>query len=254
MVDFRNMTAPRSSREPSSPRDNRLLDTLSLPALERFDLQLVNALHGDELLPPYEPITHLYFPTSAVVAVAGTMADGDTAGVGIIGSEGAIGIVGLMGAGSSPYGKVVQKSGALVRVPREQILHEFDSNVKFRRGILSFVEKFSSQVAQTALCNRWHNVEERLMRWLLLSHDRIDGDVLRLTHEFLALMLGASRVRITQAAKRLQEMGYIKYVRGKVTILDRVGMEANACECLDVIRRAYQKGRAASPSFYTLAA
>lgn len=240
-----------SERTPVSP--NRLLDNLSPQAYERLEAKQVNVVHGDELVAPYETITHLFFPSTAVVAVVGTMADGDTAGVGIIGSEGGIGIVGLMGAGSSPYGKVIQKTGTLIRVPRLNVLQEFDNNARFRRGVLSFVEKFGGQVAQTALCNRWHNVDERLMRWLLLMQDRAGGDVLRLTHEFIGLMLGASRVRVTQAAKRLQELGYIKYARGKVTILDRAGMEANACECYSVISRMYNKSRAAS-TFYNLAA
>ena len=245
--------APAAINDLSTVGQNEILATLSVQTLQRLGIEFVTALDGQEILAPYASITHLYFPVSAVVAIVGTMADGDTAGVGIMGREGAIGIVGLMGAGSSPYGKIAQKGGTLIRIPRVQILNEFDTNARFRRGLLSFVEKFGNQVAQTALCNRWHNVEERLIRWLLLSHDRIDGDFFRLTHEFAALMLGASRVRITQAAKRLQHLGCIRYSRGKVTIVDRAKMEANACECLGVIRRAYNKARSAS-SFYTLAA
>jgi len=220
---------------------SRLLSAVSANTLDRFKPETVRASLGDEILPPYEPIKHLYFPTTAVIAVFGTMENGKTAGLGIAGSEGAAGLVALSGSDSTPYGKCIQTPGELIRVPRGIAVREFDDNSEFRNAILRFVKQFAHQIAQTSLCNCWHNIDHRFMRWLLLSHDRIEGDVLPFTHQFIALMLGSSRVRVTQAAQRLQALGYIDYVRGKLTIADRGALEANACECYDVIRRVYEK-------------
>jgi len=223
----------------TSTADNRLLSALSADAIQRLDLEYVKASFGDELLPADDVINHLYFPTTAVIALVGAKSDGQTAEIGVIGSEGAVGLVPLLGARSSPYNKLIQKGGGLIRVPVKAALQEFQKGDQFHKDVLSFVQKFTNQVAQITLCNRWHTIDQRMFRWLLMFHDRVEGDVIMLTHQFLSLMLGASRVRVTQAAQRLQALGCIKYSRGKLTIIDRAAMEAHACECYQAIRHAY---------------
>jgi CRP-like cAMP-binding protein len=222
------------------PSENKLLARLSDAAIRSLEFEYVKPSFGEELLPPYEPIKDLYFPVSAMISVVGTMAEGQTAEIGVVGQEGAVGLMALMGAATSPYSKTMQLGGDVIRVPVSTAKTVFENEREFREDVLSFVGRFSNQVAQTTLCNRWHSIDQRLIRWLLMHHDRVKGEVIHLTHEFIGQMLGANRSTITQSAQKLQEAGYIKYAWGKMTIRDREGLEASCCECYGIIRQAYE--------------
>jgi CRP-like cAMP-binding protein len=223
------------------PSENELLARLSDTAIRSLDFEYIKVKFGEELLPTHDAIQDLYFPVSAMISVVGIMSEGQTAEIGIVGQEGAVGLVALMGTDTSPYSKVMQLGGDVIRVPVRTAKKVFDNDPKFREDVLSFVQKFTTQVAQTTLCNGWHNIDQRLIRWLLMHHDRVKGDMIHLTHEFIAQMLGANRSTITQSAQKLQEAGFIKYAWGKMTILDRPALEASCCECYGIIRRAYDQ-------------
>jgi len=223
------------------PSENQLLARLSDTAIRGLDFEYVKTKFGEDVLPPDETINDLFFPVSAMISVVGTMADGQTAEIGVVGQEGAVGLVALMGADSSPYTKAIQLGGDVIRVPVSSAKKVFDENREFREDILLFIQKFMNQVAQTTLCNKWHGIDQRLIRWLLVHHDRVKGDMIHLTHEFIAQMLGANRSTITQAAQKLQEAGLIKYAWGKMTILERSALESSCCECYEIIRKAYDE-------------
>lgn len=206
------------------------------PHLERIDAELNKKVYG-----PYEEIPYVYFPINSIVSIVASTANGEMAEVGVVGREGAVGIDVAMGASRSPHLSMFQIAGPSFRISSSEFEKEFRRNGVFHDRILNFVQKIYSQVSQTTLCNRLHHVEERLPRWLLMCHDRIEGDVLPLTQEFIALMLGASRVSITLAAKDLQKIGYIKYVRAKITVVDREGLEDGACECYRIVKREYDR-------------
>jgi len=220
---------------------NCLLSVLSGEADEGLIPERLQTTGGEMLQRSEAPITDLYFPITAVISVVGHMSSGQTAELGVIGNECAAGLIALMGAESATYEKTVQVGGEVVRVPLYSAQREFDKGGEFQRAVHSCTQRFTQQVAQTLLCNRWHPVEQRLIRWLLMRHDRIKGDVIALTHEYIAHMLGANRSTITQTAKRLQEAGYIKYAWGRVTIIDREGLENNTCECYGIIQKKYQE-------------
>ena len=229
-----------------SHADNQLLSSLPsdvrqrlTPHLERIDAELNKKIYA-----PYEEIRHVYFPINSMVSIVASTESGEMAEVGVVGREGAAGIDIAMGANKSPHHSMFQIGGPAYRISGSEFEKEFKRCGDFHDRILSFVQKFYAQVSQTTLCNRLHHVEERLPRWLLMCHDRIDGDLLPLTQEFIALMLGASRVSITLAAKDLQKIGYIKYVRGKITVLDREGLEDGACECYKIVKREYDRAYA----------
>jgi hypothetical protein len=161
--------------------------------------------------------------------------------IGVVGSEGAVGLAVLMGVDISPHRSMIQIAGKAYRASRAHIIEEFRRGDVFHDRVLHFVQKLSVQVSQTTLCNRLHTVDVRLARWLLMCHDRIEGDVLHITQEFIALMLGTSRVTVTQAAHQLQSIGYIRYVRGKITVVDRTGLEEAACACYGIVKREYER-------------
>jgi len=206
------------------------------PHLERIDAPLNMKVYG-----PYEEISHVYFPINSIVSIVASTETGQMAEVAVVGREGAVGIDIAMGANKSPHLSMFQIGGPAFRISGPEFEKEFRRSEVFHDRVLSFVQKIYAQVSQTTLCNRLHHVEERLPRWLLMCHDRIDGDVLPLTQEFIAIMLGASRVSVTLAAKDLQKIGRIKYVRGKITVLDRAGLENGACECYKIVKREYDR-------------
>lgn len=227
--------------ECTSKRDNNcLLSVLSGHAEEDLVTERLLTTSGDMLQPSEAPIRDLFFPTTAIISVVGHMSSGQTAELGVIGNECAAGIIGLMGAGQSSYEKRVQVGGEVIRVPVSSAQAEFDKGGEFQKAVHACSQKFTHQVAQTLLCNRWHPIEQRLVRWLLMRHDRLKGDVIPVTHEYIAHMLGANRSTITQAAKRLQDAGYIKYAWGRMTIIDREALESNTCECYGIIQKKYQ--------------
>ena len=204
--------------------------------LERVDLTL-----GRNLFKPEEPITHVYFPENSMASIVANTDGGQSVEIGVVGREGAVGLDVLFGVDVSPHESMVQIGDGGFRITQRGSAVEFAHGGELNRRLLLFNHKLMMQISQTTLCNRLHKIEERLAWWLLMCRDRIDGNVLRLTQEFLATMLGVSRVSVSQAAAALQNLGLIKYARGQITILDDRGLEAYSCECYLAVRREYER-------------
>lgn len=205
-----------------------------LPHLKKVELP-----NGEILTHPEEKIEFLHFPNNAMISIVATTPDGQCAEVGVVGNEGIAGVDVLLGVGSTPNQIMVQSPGEFGRIPAKIALEEFRRGGEFQRIALLYMHAFMLQISQTALCNRLHTVEQRLARWLLLSHDRAKGDKLMLTQEFLAIMLGTTRPSITTAALILQGGDLIRYRRGNITVTDREGLEHFACDCYAVVKEKY---------------
>ncbi len=221
----------------TSAEDNSLLSVLSSKSIAELRLEQISLPAGEVLLPTDEPVRYIFFPTTAIVAVVGNISNGRMIEVGVCGNEGLAGVAALMGGRISALERRIQIAGELFRSPVALVQREFDRCGDFQKRILHFSQRFTCQVAMTVVCSRFHTVEQRLVRWLLLRHDRLAGDVIPVTQEFIAQMLGVNRSTVTLAANRLQEFGYIKYAWGRITICDRVAMEKMVCECYQVRKK-----------------
>ena len=231
------------SATPQHPHDNRLLAALPGEDAERLLPQLtpvVLAL-GDVLYEPDRAMTYLYFPTTAVVSLIYTMVDGTTAEMGLVGNEGVVGIALFMGGDTTPNRAIVQVAGKGFRLWAPALRAEFQRAGAVQLALLRYTQALITQISQTAVCNRLHSIEQRLCRWLLLTRDRVPFDAIQMTQEFIAHMLGVRREGVTLAARHLQEAGLIRYVRGHITILDRPGLEATACECYRVVKDEFTR-------------
>jgi CRP-like cAMP-binding protein len=228
---------PESTQSRSTK--NHLLTALPDEDFERLlpDLEAVDLPHGQVLYKPDEPIKYVYFPENAMVSVVATTPDGGSAEVGVIGREGMTGIDVLMGVDSTPNESMVQLPDGGRRISTEAIKKEFKLGGALQSLLLRYINSLLTQVSQTALCNRLHSTEQRLARWLLMCHDRAESDQLPLTQDFLSLMLGVNRPSVTVTAVSLQGAEFIKYRRGKITILDREGLEDFCCDCYRITRR-----------------
>jgi len=221
---------------PSSNRitaTNRLLAAVSQEDFERFfsDLHPVCLSLRQVLYEAGAPLDHVYFIEQGVASVLTSMADGSTIEVGMIGSEGMVGVPALLGGETSAQQVIVQVPGTALRLSATLCKAAFDQSAAVRRVLLRFTEAILNLSAQTAACNRLHSIEQRCARWLLMALDRIQSDRMPLTHEFLASMLGVRRAGVTNIAGELQRSGLIRYHHGQLSIVDRDGLEANACEC-----------------------
>jgi len=228
---------------PHSPTQNHLLAAMSAAEDERLTphLQAVTLRLGDMLFEPGEQLTHACFPTTAIVSlhyVTESGASVETAGVG---NEGVVGIQLFMGGDTTPGAAVVQTAGLGYRLERRLLKQEFDRAGALQRGLLRYTQSLIAQMTQTAVCNRHHSVEQQLSRWLLLMLDRGPARDLVMTQELVASMLGVRRESVTDAAGRLQQVGFIYYRRGHIAVLDRVGLESRACECYGVV--SSERGR-----------
>ena len=237
-------TKTRSSKaqSPTHPlTKNRILNALSSADYQHLlpNLELVKLTRGQVLSHPDEKIKYVYFPESAMVSVIATTPDGQAAEVGVIGREGVVGVDVLMGVDSTSNECLVQLPGGALRIKTEIIKKEFKQGGTFHDLSLRYIHALMMQISQTALCNRLHSIEQRLSRWLLMCHDRSTSDVLPLTQDFLAIMLGVNRPSLTLIAIALQDSGFIKYARGKLIILDRKGLEDFACDCYKVVKPEY---------------
>lgn len=223
---------------------NRLLNVMPqalseklAPALKRVTLQ-----RGDRLHDPGETINDLYFPLDCVLSITITMRDGTTAETGLVGAREVIGINAFMGGRETTQTTyIVQIAGSALKIDAQILLKEFDRNKDLRDVMLRYTQAFIAQISQTTACNSLHRIEQRLARWLLEVHDRVEGDELDLTQELMADMLGVRRAGVTQAAQKLQESGLIHYHRGHVHILNRSGLEGFACECFQTVRDEYDR-------------
>lgn len=207
-----------------------------LPQLESVALELGQVVYQNA-----QQLEYLYFPTSAMVSLLYTMADGMTAEVGITGNEGVVGIALFLGGDTAPNQAMVQIAGAALRIGAKTVQAEFKRGEAFQQVLLRYTQALITQISQTAICNRLHPVEQRFCRWLLLSHDRVKSDKLEMTQELIATVLGGRRESVTVVAGRLQDKGLIHYARGHITILDRKGLEATVCECYEVVKTEYQR-------------
>lgn len=229
------------SAAPPHPRDNRLLAALPPEDMARLLPQLAPVTFGlgDVLYEPDRPLAYLYFPTTAVVSLIYTMLDGTTVEMGLVGNEGVVGIALFMGGDTTPNRAIVQVAGGAFRLQAPVLRVEFQRGGAVQLALLRYTQALITQISQTAACNRLHAIEQRLCRWLLLTRDRVPTDQVQMTQEFLAHMLGVRREGVTVAARHLQAAGLIRYARGHITILDRPGLEAMACECYGVVRAEF---------------
>jgi CRP-like cAMP-binding protein len=188
-----------------------------------------------------EPSEYAYFPETGIASMVSALRDGTTVEVGLIGREGVVGLPGVMGGESLPFECFIQVPGKGYRMKSKRLKELFDDSKNLRKRLLFAAQAQLVQMGQIAVCNRIHNIEERLARWLLSCHDRISSDDLILTHEFMATMLGTPRSTVSLAASTLQRAGFIEYSRGHIYIKDRKALERTACECYGIIRKETER-------------
>ena len=227
----------------SDPRANDLLAALPdaewrrwLPHLEAVDLSLGRVLYESGAT-----LSHVYFPTTAIVSLLYVMEDGASAEIGVVGKEGIVGVSLFMGGESTPSRAVVQSAGHGFRMRSASLKDEFSRSSSVLHLLLRYTQALITQMAQTAVCNRHHSLDQQLCRWLLLSLDRLEGSELVMTQELIANMLGVRREGVTEAALALQKAGLIRYARGRITVLDRSGLEERSCECYAVVKKEYDR-------------
>jgi len=227
----------------------------SLPPAERErlspHLQPVTFLLGQIVCEPDERIDYCYFPTDSVVSLLYTMQDGSTAEMGLVGNEGVLGVAVFLGGNSTCSRAMVALGGDAFRLPAKLVQEEFAHHRPLEHLLLRYTQALITQVSQTAVCNRLHSVEQRLCRWLLMCHDRKNRSDLLMTQELIANMLGGRRESVTVAAGHLQDAGLIHYCRGRISILDRNGLESNVCECYRIVEDEVDRlfGRKRKPPF-----
>ncbi|MDZ8183715.1 MAG: Crp/Fnr family transcriptional regulator [Nostoc sp. ChiSLP02] len=224
--------------------ENRLLAAMPQALSEKLapDLKRVVLQRGDRLHDPGETIYHLYFPLDCVLSITIAMRDGTTAETGLVGRREVIGINAFMGGKETTQTTyIVQIPGNAMKIDAQILRQEFDRNKDLRDVMLRYTQAFIAQISQTTACNSLHKIEQRLARWLLEVHDRVEADKLDLTQDLMADMLGVRRAGVTQTAQKLQESGLINYHRGHIHILNRPGLEAFACECFHTVRDEYDR-------------
>jgi CRP-like cAMP-binding protein len=207
-----------------------------LPQLEPVDMPL-----GLVLYESGATLSHVYFPTTAIVSLLYVMENGASAEIAVVGNEGIIGISLFMGGESTPSRAVVQSAGKGIRLKAQVVKEEFNRAGPVLHLLLRYTQALITQMAQTAVCNRHHSLDQQLCRWLLLSLDRLQDNELVMTQELIANMLGVRREGVTEAALKLQQDGLIRYARGRITVLDRPAIERRTCECYAVVHKEYQR-------------
>lgn len=231
-----------------APLQNRLLAALPanesmrlLPQLELIELPLGCVLYESGI-----PMQYVYFPTDAIVSLIYVMESGAMTEIALVGNEGVVGVPLFMGGEATPSRGLVQSAGHAYRLQGQALKDEFDRVGGRRSGalhnlLLRYTQALMTQIAQTAVCNRHHSLEQKLCRWLLLTLDRLPANELIMTQEMIAHMLGVRREGVTESAGNLQKAGLIEYRRGHITVLDRAGLEARACECYAVVKREFDR-------------
>ena len=226
-----------------APWANHLLAQLPPAHWERWKPQLewVDLPLGDVLYESGHAQSHVYFPSTAIVSLLYVMENGSSAEIAVVGNEGVVGISLFMGGGSTPSRAVVQSAGQGWRLSAAVIKEEFNRAGPVMHLLLRYTQALITQMAQTAVCNRHHSLDQQLCRWLLLSLDRLQGNELVMTQELIANMLGVRREGVTEGALKLQKQGLIRYARGRITVLDRAGLEERTCECYAVVKKEYDR-------------
>ncbi len=221
------------------PLQNRLLAALPVEVQERLipQLELVVLPLGKVVYESGDTLQYVYFPTDAIVSLLYVMEDGASAEISVVGNEGLIGIAVFMGGESTPSRAIVQSAGHAYRLPGQRLKTEFNRHGEMMQLLLRYTQALITQMAQTAVCNRHHSIDQQLCRWLLLSLDRLPSNQLIMTQELIANMLGVRREGVTEAAGKLQKLGVIEYSRGHIEVLDRAKLEALCCECYAVVKK-----------------
>ena len=227
----------------ADPRNNLLLAALPNPEWGRWEPQLepVEMPLGEVLYESGVILTHIYFPTTAIVSLLYVLEDGASAEIAVVGNDGVVGVSLFMGGESTPSRAVVQSAGQGFRLRAQLMKHEFDRGGPVLHLLLRYTQALITQMSQTAVCNRHHSLDQQLCRWLLLSLDRLRSNQLSMTQELIANMLGVRREGVTEAALKLQEAGLISYARGQIRVMDRPGLERRTCECYAVVKREYDR-------------
>jgi CRP-like cAMP-binding protein len=225
------------------PKLNHLLAALPEAEWTRISphLGMVDLVLGQPLYESGGPLTHVYFPTTAIVSLLYVLEDGASAEIAIVGKEGLVGIALFMGGQTMPNRAVVQSAGRAYRLKAQALKDEFCKAGPVQRLLLRYTQALLTQMAQTAVCNRHHSIDQQLCRWLLLSLDALDDNKLKMTQELIANMLGVRRPGVTEAARKLQDAGLISYSHGRIEVLDRPGLEDRVCECYAVVRREFDR-------------
>src|SRR5271170_6146763 len=223
----------------SYPRQNHILDALPQPDRERLFpfLEPVTLPLGKVLYESGDTLRHIYFPTDSIVSLLYVLKDGGSAEIAVVGNDGAIGVALFMGGETTTNRAIVQSAGSAYRLSGARLKEEFGRHTEMLHILLRYTQALITQMAQTAVCNRHHSVDQQLCRWLLLSLDRLASNKLTMTQELIANMLGVRREGVTEAAGKLQKLGVIHYSRGQITVLDRPKLEQLCCECYAVVRK-----------------
>ena len=207
-----------------------------LPDIEAVDLPL-----GKVIYEPGTTLSHVYFPSTAIISLLYVLENGASAEIAVVGNEGVVGISLFMGGESTPSRAVVQSAGKGFRLSAQAMKDEFNRGGAVLHLLLRYTQALITQMSQTAVCNRHHSLDQQLCRWLLLSLDRLEGSELVMTQELISNMLGVRREGVTEAAVQLQGAGLIKYSRGRISVLDRPGIEKRSCECYGVVKKEYDR-------------
>jgi CRP-like cAMP-binding protein len=228
---------------PPPPLENHLLAALPPADWQRWQTEVEPVVLplGQVLYESGVKMSHVTFPTTAIVSLLYVMEDGGSAEIAVVGNEGIVGISLFMGGESTPSRAVVQSAGYGYRMRARHMLDEFNRGGPAMHVLLRYTQALITQMAQTAVCNRHHSLDQQLCRWLLLSLDRLQGNELVMTQELIANMLGVRREGVTAGAVKLQKAGLIRYARGHITVLDRAGLEKRSCECYSVVKKEYDR-------------
>jgi CRP-like cAMP-binding protein len=226
-----------------SPKQNHLLDALPEDDYIRIQgmLEYIPLPLGQALYESGGHLKHVYFPTTAIVSLLYVLESGASAEIAVVGNEGILGVSLFMGGETTPSRAVVQSAGHGYRMRASLLKEEFNRAGPMMHLLLRYTQALITQMAQTAVCNRHHSIEQQLCRWLLLSLDRLSSDELNMTQELIANMLGVRREGVTEAAGKLQRAGLIEYARGHIRVLDRPRLEAEVCECYQVVKTEFER-------------
>ena len=235
------MSKMTSSTNTPNPRQSHLLAVLPEPESKRLlpQMELISLPLGKTLYESGNELNHVYFPTNSIVSLLYELENGSSAEIAVVGNEGIVGIALFMGGDTMPNRAVVQSAGHAYRLQGRLLKQEFGRGGALQHLLLRYTLAMLTQMAQTAVCNRHHTVDQQLCRWLLLSLDRLPTMELIMTQELIANMLGVRREGVTEAAGKLQKAGLIDYGRGRITVIDRPGLEKRVCECYEVVRKEF---------------
>ncbi len=239
----RNAPLDSLKTKPPDRKANQLLAALPEAEWQRWlpKLEPINMPLGHVLYESGNTLSHVYFPITSIVSLLYVLENGASAAIAVVGNEGIVGISLFMGGESTPSRAVVQSAGGGLRLKAQMMKDEFNKNGAVLHLMLRYTQALITQMAQTAVCNRHHSLDQQLCRWLLLSLDRLQGDALVMTQELIANMLGVRREGVTEAALKLQQAGLIRYARGRISVLDRAGLERRTCECYAVVKKEYER-------------